>query len=79
MQAYPAYTVKKIEDELSWRMFKKLMDCWKEQKPNFMTNQRIEDILMKAHGMIEVKKDEAFKPMDENAMFNKFREKGWLS
>jgi hypothetical protein len=79
MQVYPAYTIRKIEEELSWRILKEMMNCWKDHKPGYMLTQRIEQILMKANGMIEIRKDEKFKPMPSSQLLNKFAEKGWLS
>jgi hypothetical protein len=79
MQAYPAYTIKKIEDELSWRIVKEMLNCWEGRKPGFIVTERIEQILMKANGVVEIKKGEKFKPMSDEALLSKFAEKGWLS
>ena len=29
MQIYPAYTIKRIEAELSWRIIREMMNCWR--------------------------------------------------
>ncbi len=46
MMVYPAYTVARIEDELSWRQVKLLVNCWKEEKPLIVMIDRLEKALL---------------------------------
>ena len=76
MQVYPGYTIRKIEDELSWRIIKKMMDCWDPEKTNFYIQKRLEGILKTAHRIEYVTTD---KKMSDEQLLNKFSEYGWLS
>jgi hypothetical protein len=35
MKTYPGYTIKKIEDELSWRVIREMIKCWNKKAPSF--------------------------------------------
>lgn len=76
MQVYPAYTIERIENELSWRMIREMMKCWDHKKTSFFVNQRIEQILMKANNMIEV--STAGKSMGDTQLLSKFSQLGLL-
>lgn len=48
--AYPAYTIDRIETELSWRQVKLLLSCWKDEPPVIMIIAKVEDMLEKKFG-----------------------------
>lgn len=48
--AYPAYTIDRIETELSWRQVKLLLSCWKDEPPAVMIIAKVEDMLEKKFG-----------------------------
>jgi len=73
MQVYPAYTIERIETELSWRMFGKLSDCWKEESYNYKSLSRIEKMLAKEFGFTKVSShllhgDELVRKLQEDGM-----------
>lgn len=43
--AYPAYTIERIEEELSWRQVRLLLECWGKEPPFFKRIARIESML----------------------------------
>ena len=49
MLAYSGYTVRGIEEELSWREVKLLLDCWDDEPPAYMVGRKTEKVLEKAH------------------------------
>lgn len=55
MLAYPGYTVRLIEKELSYREIKELMKNWEEEKPISKRLERIEKILM-THTRVKILK-----------------------
>jgi len=54
MQVYPAYTVERIEAELSWREFGELSDCWKNESYNYKSLSKIEKMLAQKFGFTKV-------------------------
>jgi hypothetical protein len=76
MLAYPGYTIHKIEDELSWRVVKKMMGYWDKELPSFARNKRIEQILKTG---LKVKITETPKGVDaDDQLIATFRGQGWL-
>lgn len=73
MQAYPAYTVERIETELSWRMVKKLMDCWEKRTPGSLRIERIEKMLELKFNLKVV----SSKPSDTD-LLNNLAGMGWI-
>jgi len=57
MIAYPGYTVRKIEDELSPREIKELLATWGETQPVHISLGRVETMLAKVHGFKKKKKN----------------------
>lgn len=50
MTAYPAYTVARIDDELSWRQVGVLMKQWSKHPPAHVHLDRIERMIAAATG-----------------------------
>lgn len=48
--AYPAYTIDRIETELSWRQVKLMLSCWKDNPPTVMIIAKVENMLEKKFG-----------------------------
>lgn len=48
--AYPAYTIDRIETELSWRQVKLMLSCWKDEPPAVMIIAKVENMLEKKFG-----------------------------
>ncbi len=48
--AYPAYTIDRIEKELSWRQVKLLLSCWKDEPPAVIIMTKVENMLEKKFG-----------------------------
>jgi len=74
MQVYPAYTIERIEDELSWREVGKLIECWRDGESNFKTLCRIEDMIKKQFGFNKV----SSRPLHGDELLNKLTEEGML-
>ena len=49
--AYPGYTLKKIEDELSWRQVEKLFEAWGDEEPEFRIMGKLKAIMEKHTGL----------------------------
>lgn len=50
MQAYPAYSIGLIEEELSWRQIREFMDCWENRPPQSIRIDRIGKMMEKKLG-----------------------------
>lgn len=67
MQIYPAYTIKRIEDELSWRIVREMMNCWKGKQ------------FKRTHGFeIEEEKTASAKQMNDQQLLSKLSQMGFL-
>jgi hypothetical protein len=56
-------------------MVRNMMDCWDSEQTSFFINQRIEQILMKAHGL---KLSKNGKGMDDNVLLSKLSQMGFI-
>ena len=74
MQMYPAYTVRQIEEELSWREVDAYARLCKDRLPDGARLKRIETILAKAHGMRLV----APAARGDDSLIAELRGIGWL-
>lgn len=50
LRAYPGYTVKKYEDEVTWRQVDGMLGVWRKHPPLAVLVDRIATILMKKNG-----------------------------
>ena len=73
MQIYPAYSVRKIEDELSWREVKKLMAI---SNTKISTNTQINRIEIMVSKYLGVTFED--KIQDDEALINTLKGLGWL-
>ena len=74
MQAYPAYTVERIETELSWRQVKLLMTCWKDKDMVLKSLMRIERMLEIKFKMKRI----THKSLNDEQLLNSIQEMNWL-
>ena len=73
MQIYPAYSVRKIEDELSWREVKKLMAI---SNNKISTNTRIDRIEIMISKYLGITFED--KIQDDETLINTLKGLGWL-
>jgi hypothetical protein len=73
MLAYPGYTVRRIEGELSWREVGALMARWHDEPPTFLTDRKVQKILQAGLG---VKLTE--KKMANESLVQRLEGMGWL-
>ena len=73
MQIYPAYSVRKIEDELSWREVKKLMEI---SYIKISTNTRIDRIQIMVSKYLGITFED--KIQDDETLINTLKGLGWL-
>lgn len=73
MQIFPAYTIETIEENLSWRRVKKLMEIGNEK---ISTNTRIDRIELMMEKYLNVTFDGGAK--DDKTLVNTLRGMGWL-
>lgn len=78
MLAYPGYTIKKIEDELSMRQVSLMMDFWQKEPPNFQKLNRIDAILQKGLGVRLVKSGGESQKADDTRLLAQVKGMGWL-
>ena len=74
MQAYPAYTVERIETELSWRQVKLLTACWNDKDMVLKSLIRIEKMLELKFKMKKVSTQIA----SDDQLINEIAGMGWL-
>ena len=74
MQVYPAYTIDKIETELSWREVKELMKYWSDGTTSYQALTRIEKMIEKKFGFEKV----SSKPLHGEELVNRLTQEGWL-
>ena len=74
MLAYPGYTVRGIEDELSWREVDELFKAWEKEPPPFASQKKIAKMIEKWGGF----KSQAMKPLAGEALESKLSELGWM-
>jgi len=74
MQIYPAYSVKKIEDELSWREVKKLMEI---SNNKISTNTRIARLEIMVSKYLGFTFEDRIQ--DDKTLINTLKGMGWLS
>ena len=74
MQVYPAYTVERIETELSWREYGALVNCWRDEEYNFKSLYRIEDMIKTKFGFNKV----SSRPLSGDELVNRLTEEGML-
>ena len=75
LSAYPGYTVRSLEAELSWREVEELMDSWGERPPAFVTLYQLEKMYERAHGY-RVK--EKGKRLSGREAIEALKRQGWL-
>lgn len=75
MLAYPAYTIDRIEAELSWRQVNELMECWQKHPPTFQTEKRIAAMVESMGGF----KKMSYKPLGGDKLEKRLQQMGWLS
>ncbi len=73
MQIYPAYSVRKIEDELSWREVKKLMEISNAKLSTYIRIARLESMVSKYLGYTFEDKIQ-----DDKTLLNTLKGLGWL-
>jgi len=73
MQIYPAYSVRKIEDELSWREVKKLMEISNNKTSTNTRIARLEIMMSKYLGFTFEDRIQ-----DDKTLLNTLRGMGWL-
>lgn len=73
MLAYPGYTVRGIENELSWREVRLLLDCWDKQPPGYLTDRKAEKVLERAYGVTFAKRQ-----LSSDQLIAKLEGLGWL-
>jgi len=73
--AYPAYTIDRIELELSWRQVKLLLSCWDDEPPTVMRIAKVENMLEKKFGFKSISKTKALSGDD---LINHLKEQGLL-
>jgi hypothetical protein len=73
MQAYPGYTIEKIEYELSWRVVNNLMNCWSDRPPLLVRTERIEQMIQKKLGFKFVNKK-----VSDETLLSELKGMGWL-
>jgi len=80
MQIYPAYTIKKIEDELSWRIVREMMNCWDGEKTSLFLQQRFEALFKKAHNLVIEGEEKVaqMKQMSDQQLLSKLSQMGLL-
>ena len=74
MQVYPAYTVDRIETELSSREMESLMAEWKDSESSYKSIIRIEDMVKRKFGFKRV----SSKPLSGDALKNRLLQEGLL-
>ena len=72
--AYPAYTVDRIESELSRRQLNLLLDCWGKEPPTAMRIARIANMLEKKFGFKTI----STKSNGSGSLVSKLEAGGWL-
>lgn len=72
MQVYPAYTIDKIEDELTWKDITEMMSCWDDETTSLKLRQRMDLFFRKVHGLT-VEKRKSKKVSDEELLNNLFQ------
>lgn len=75
MLAYPAYTIDRIECELSWRQVNELIACWERDPPQFETERRIMVMIEKAGGFERM----SYRPLSGDKLEQRLKSMGWLS
>lgn len=75
MQVYPAYTINKIEDELTWKDVTEMMSCWDDETTNLKLRQRMDMFFRKVHGLTVEKKNEK---LTDQALLNNLFQMGLL-
>jgi len=73
MLAYPAYTVERIETELSWRLVKCLLNQWDKKPPVNIRIERIEKMIEAKFG-IKLTSSKT----SEKQMMSELQGMGWL-
>jgi len=73
MGAYPAYTIKHIETDLSWREVKLLLDCCGQEPPIPISIKRIENMLKKKLGYEII----STKSNNSDNLRNQIEQMGW--
>ena len=74
MQIYPAYTIERIENELSWREYGALVNCWRNEESNFKSLYRIEDMIKTKFGFNKV----SSQPLHGDELLERLTEEGML-
>lgn len=72
MQVYPAYTIDKIEDELTWKDVTEMMSCWDDETTSLKLRQRMDMFFREVHGL-KVEKKVSKKQSDEALLNNLFQ------
>lgn len=75
MMAYPGYTVRGIEEELSWREVDELFRTWEREPPAFASQRRIAKMIEKWGGFKSV----PARPLGGEQLVEKLGQMGWLS
>lgn len=73
MIAYPGYTVRGIENELSVREIRELTSTWGKTQPVYMLLNSVETMMAKVHGF-----KKKSKPKNDNDLLNVLKGEGLL-
>lgn len=76
MLAYPGYTLRGIERELSWREIEELIGQWDTTPPLFVETQRVSSMLQKRWGAKFVK--HRAKPLSGEDLLSRLASEGYL-
>lgn len=74
MVAYPGYTVRTIEEELSMREIRALLLCRKKQPTLAVLLNKVEQILEKHTGC----RFQSMEPMPDDQLLNVLKGEGWI-
>lgn len=75
MLAYPGYTLRGIERELSWREIEELIGQWDTTPPFFLETQRMSSMMQKRWGAKFVKRQ---KPLSGEDLLSRLSSEGYL-
>ena len=78
MGTYSAYTINRIEAELSWRQVELLLACWEKEPPIVIRIAKVENMLEKKFGFKLISTSTTNKALSGDDTVNYLKGKGLL-